>query len=76
MGNYDAAKQAGEKLRQLIQQNYASQDEFAADFGTDIRNVSRYVNNGINKISLLQELAAFFHISIIDFLKIDDGTDD
>lgn len=74
MGNYDASKQAGEKLRQLIQQNYASQEEFAADFGTDVRNVSRYVNNGINKISLLQELAAFFHISIIDFLTSDESS--
>ena len=69
MREYDATKHAGEVLRQLIQKNYASQEEFARDFGMDVRTVNRYVNNGINKISLLQELATFFHISIVDFLK-------
>lgn len=72
MSEFDAAKRAGEVLRKLIQENYASQEEFAYDFGTDIRTVSRYVNNGINKISILQELAVFFHISIVDFLKEDE----
>jgi len=69
MSDFDATKRAGEVLRKLIQENYASQEEFAYDFGTDIRTVSRYVNNGINKISILQELAVFFHVDIVDFLK-------
>lgn len=72
MGEMDATKRAGDKLRQLIQENYASQEEFALDFGTDVRTVSRYVNNGINKISLLQELAAFFQVSIVDFLQSEE----
>lgn len=69
MSDFDATKRAGEVLRKLIQENYTSQEEFAYDFGTDIRTVSRYVNNGINKINILQELAVFFHVSIVDFLK-------
>lgn len=69
MSDFDATKRAGEVLRKLIQENYASQEEFAYDFRTDIRTVSRYVNNGINKISILQELAVFFHVDIVDFLK-------
>lgn len=69
MSDFDATKRAGEVLRKLIQENYTSQEEFAYDFGTDIRTVSRYVNNGINKISILQELAIFFHVDIVDFLK-------
>lgn len=72
MNDFDASKRAGEVLRQLIQQHYSSQEEFADDFGTDVRTVNRYVNNGINKISLLQELAVFFHVNIIDFLKQED----
>ena len=72
MYELDATKRAGELLRQLIQQNYSSQEEFAQDFGMDVRTVSRYVNNGINKISLLQELAAFFRVSILDFLKTEE----
>lgn len=68
MSDYDPTKRAGEVLRRLIQENYSSQEEFAYDFGTDIRTISRYINNGINKISTLQELAVFFHVSIVDFL--------
>ncbi len=71
MSDFDATKRAGEVLRKLIQENYTSQEEFAYDFGTDIRTVSRYVNNGINKISILQELAVFFHVNIVDFLMED-----
>lgn len=69
MNELDATKRAGEVLRQLIQKNYASQEEFARDFGMDVRTVNRYVNGGINKLSLLQELAVFFQISILEFLK-------
>lgn len=67
MSKMDAAKQAGIVLRQLIQENYPSQEEFAYDFGTDIRTVSRYVNQGINKVNTLQELADFFQIELTDF---------
>lgn len=69
MHEFDAAKRAGEVLRQLIQKHYSSQEAFADDFGTDVRTVNRYVNNGINKISVLQELAIFFDVSIVEFLK-------
>ena len=75
MREYDAAKYAGKALRQLIQKNYASQEEFAQDFGMDVRTVNRYVNNGINKLSLLQELATFFRISIVDFLNQTEDCD-
>ena len=39
---------AGQNLRRLIQENYPSQEEFAYDYGMDLRSVSRYINNGIN----------------------------
>ena len=68
MSELDAAKFAGEILRQLIKENYPSQEEFAFDFGTDIRNVSRWINNGINKLSTLQELALKFNVSVKYFL--------
>lgn len=58
---------AGHRLKRLIQENYKSQEEFAWDFGTDIRTVSRYVNSGINKISVVQELAEFFNVPFGDF---------
>ena len=41
MHEFDAAKRAGEVLRQLIQKRYPSQEAFADDFGTDVRTVNR-----------------------------------
>ena len=69
MSKVDASKQAGLVLRRLIQENYPSQEEFADDFGADIRTVSRYVNQGINKVNVLQELADFFQIELWNFFK-------
>lgn len=60
-------RMAGETLRKLIQENYSSQEEFADDYGAEIRTISRYVNNGINKVSTIQELAYFFGIDFKDF---------
>ena len=69
MSEQNAVKKAGDFLRKLIQQNYSSQEEFAIDFGTDIRTISRYINGGINKVNVIQELAEFFEIDIKDFFE-------
>ena len=58
---------AGRTLRRLIQENYATQEDFAEDYGVEIRTVSRYINEGINKVDVIQELAVFFNVSVIDF---------
>ena len=60
---------AGRTLRRLIQENYPSQEEFAFDYGADVRTINRYINNGINKLDAIQELANFFDVSVLDFLK-------
>ena len=60
---------AGNALRCLIQENYPSQEEFAYDYGADIRTISRYINNGINKIDVIQELAEFFNVSFEYFFS-------
>ena len=65
---YDAAMWAGEVLRRLIRDNYSSQEEFAYDFGADVRTVNRYVNQGINKLSVIQELACFFQVELAAFI--------
>jgi len=67
MNTYDASKRAGATLRRLIQENYTSQEEFAYDYGIEIRTVSRYVNQGINKVDVIQELASFFSIQFSEF---------
>ena len=55
------------ELAEWDYQNYTTQEEFAYDYGTDIRTVSRYVNQGINKIDIVQELAEFFGVDFASF---------
>lgn len=69
MRNIDASKKAGQILRRLIQENYSSQEEFAYDFGAELRTVNRYVNNGINKVNVIQELAEFFNVDVLEFFQ-------
>ncbi len=69
MGCLSPQECAGLTLKRLIQEYYPSQEEFAFDFGTDIRTVSRYVNQGINKINIIQDLADHFHVSFEEFFK-------
>ena len=63
-------QKAGLVLKRLIQERYSSQEEFALDYGMELRTVSRYVNQGINKISVVQELADFFALEFEDFFRI------
>lgn len=67
MTNISPQMKAGAKLRKLIAENYASQEDFAFRYGCDIRTISRYVNQGIEKMGTVQELAIFFGIDFIDF---------
>lgn len=60
---------AGRYLRTLINENYDTQQDFAYDYGLEIRTVSRYINDGINKISVIQELADFFNVDFLDFFR-------
>ena len=60
---------AGITLRKLIRDNYPSQEQFAYEFGADVRTINRYINEGINKISTVQEFAEFFQISFDEFFK-------
>jgi len=69
MNEMDAAKLAGRTLRRLIEENYPSQEEFADRYGADVRTINRYINNGINKIDAIQQLADHFKISFLDFFR-------
>lgn len=65
---FDPIKNAGHVLRRLIRENYRTQEDFAYDFGADLRTINRYINEGINKVSTLQELAMFFRVECSAFL--------
>ena len=70
MSRWTPQQNAGLVLKRLIQERYSSQEEFALDYGMELRTVSRYVNQGINKISVVQELADFFALEFEDFFRI------
>ena len=70
MSSWTPQQKAGLVLKRLIQERYSSQEEFALDYGMELRTVSRYVNQGINRISVVQELADFFALEFEDFFRI------
>ena len=70
MSSCTPQQKAGLVLKRLIQERYSSQEEFALDYGMELRTVSRYVNQGINKISVVQELADLFALEFEDFFRI------
>ncbi len=53
---------AGKVLRRLIKENYGTQENFALDYGTDLRSVSRYVNGKLSSLIIIQELAMWFKV--------------
>lgn len=60
---------AGKKLRELIARDFDSQEDFAFEYGCDVRTISRYVNQGIEKIGVIQELAMYFNVNFLDFFN-------
>lgn len=69
MADLSYALIAGQNLKQLIKENYSAQEDFAYDYGAEIRTISRYVNQGINKIDVIQELAEFFDVPFEYFFR-------
>lgn len=67
MTNLTPQMKAGQKLKKLINENYSSQEEFAFEYGCDVRTVSRYVNQGIEKIGIIQDLAMNFGVDFMSF---------
>lgn len=70
MSNCSYVFAAGLALKYYIKQNYPSQQAFADDFGTDLRTVNRYVTTGISKMPTIEEVSAFFHTDLLEFLKL------
>ncbi len=61
---------AGANLKRLIKEsNYRTQEEFAFEFGTDVRTVGRWINKGIKNLDTVQEIADFFGIDALSILS-------
>ena len=62
-------KQIGEKLKQAIADSqWRTQQNFADAFHCDLRTLGRWCNNGIDKLSLLNEIADFLDIDVSTLL--------
>ena len=61
---------AGINLKRLIRSSkYRTQENFAYEFGAEIRTVSRWLNAGVKNIDTLEEIADFLEIDVFELLK-------
>ena len=61
---------AGANLKRLIKNSkYKTQEEFAFEFGTDVRTVGRWIRGGINSLATIQHIAAFFGVDALAFFS-------
>ena len=67
----DLSLLAGANLKRLIKNSkYRTQEEFAFEFGTDVRTVGRWVNKGIKNLDTIQQVADFFGIDALAFFSV------
>ena len=60
----------GANLKRLIKSStYKTQARFAEAFGAEERTVSRWCNEGIDKLSLLVQIADFFDTDVLTLLS-------
>ena len=60
----------GANLKRLIKESkYGTQENFAFEFGTDVRTVGRWVNHGIDKLSTILQIARFFNVDVFAILS-------
>ena len=52
--------------RAIALSDFKTQEIFAFEYGTDIRNVSRWVNLGLNKVDTTEEVAEFLGIEALN----------
>lgn len=61
---------AGRNLKRLIRRSkYRTQENFAYEFGAEVRTVSRWLNSGVKNIDTLEEIASFLEVNIFELLK-------
>ena len=66
----DPALLAGANLKRLIKNSrWKTQEEFAFEFGTDVRTVGRWIRGGINSLATIQQIAAFFGVDALAFFS-------
>lgn len=69
MQNDSLSVRAGKNLKRIIKEHGLTQEKFAELKHVDPTTVRRWLANGIDKLSILEEIAKFFNISVSDILE-------
>lgn len=63
-------KVAGANLKRLIKESdLGTQEAFAFEFGADVRTVGRWIHQGIDRLSTLDQIANFFNVDVLTILS-------
>ena len=69
--NTDLSVIVGVNLKRAIRESeWRTQAKFAEAFGAEERTVGRWCNQGIDKLSLIQQIADFLNIDVLALLSI------
>ena len=69
--NIDLNKIVGANLKRAIKESkWRTQERFSEAFGAEVRTVGRWCNQGIDKLSLVQQIADFLEIDVFTLLSL------
>ena len=69
--NIDLGKIVGANLKRAIKESKSkTQEKFSEAFGAEVRTVGRWCNQGIDKLSLVQQIADFLEIDVFALLSL------
>ena len=69
--NMDLNKIVGANLKRAIKKSkWRTQEKFSEAFGAEVRTVGRWCNQGIDKLSLIQQIADFLEIDVFALLSL------
>jgi hypothetical protein len=69
--NIDLNKIVGANLKRAIKESkWKTQEKFSEAFGAEVRTVGRWCNQGIDKLSLVQQIADFLEIDVFALLSL------
>ena len=69
--NIDLNKIVGANIKRAIKESkWKTQEKFSEAFGAEVRTVGRWCNQGIDKLSLVQQIADFLEIDVFALLSL------
>ena len=69
--NIDLGKIVGANLKRAIKESkWKTQEKFSEAFGAEVRAVGRWCNQGIDKLSLVQQIADFLEVDVFALLSL------